>query len=80
MTNLEKKTNEIINNSDFDDLPYEERRRIRKYMQEQQILTLYQTLKRFPDLTNETWKKKQRRWLESSVELYRREYTYYDKS
>lgn len=80
MTSLEEKVQDILDNSDFNELPEEERNRIIKYMQEQQILTLYQTLKRFQELTNATWKRKQGEWLDSCVKLYRKEYTDYDKS
>lgn len=78
MTNLEKEVNDIIENSDFENLPYEEGKRINKYMQEQKIFTVYQTLLAFPELTNEAWKKKQREWLETLVRLYRKEYTDYE--
>lgn len=78
MTSIKEKVNDILENSDFNDLPFEERKRIDKYMLERQISILYMTLMRFPELTNETWKKKQRDWLESSVEFYRKEYTDYE--
>ena len=72
MTTLEEKVRAILDFSDFNDLPFEERKRISKYMAEQQILTIWQTLLRFPELTNATWKKKQREWLEDCVNQYRR--------
>lgn len=72
MTTLEEKVQNILDESDFNDLPIEERRRIGKYMAEKQILTIWQTLLRFPELTNATWKKKQRKWLEVCVDQYRR--------
>ena len=75
MTTLEEKVNNILNESDFNDLSIEERRKIGKYMAEQQILTIWQTLLRFPELTNATWKKKQRKWLSDCVEQYRRNHT-----
>lgn len=74
MTSLEEKVHEILDNSDFNDLPEEERIRIVKYMREQQILTLYQTLIGYKELTNETWRRKQRAWLDLCVNEYRKEY------
>jgi hypothetical protein len=74
MTTLEEKINLIIDHSDFNDLPFEERKRICKYLTEQQILTLWQTLKKYPDLTTEAWRKKQRAWLKNCVETYDHEY------
>ena len=40
MTTLEEKVRNILDESDFNELPLEERRRIRKYRDEQQILTI----------------------------------------
>lgn len=74
MTSLEEKVQSILEDSDFNDLPFEERKRISKYMAEQQVLTIWQTLLRFPELTNAAWKKKQRKWLEDCVEQYRRRF------
>lgn len=74
MTSLEGKVHDILDNSDFNDLPEVERIRIVKYMREQQILTLYQTLIRYKELTNETWRRKQRAWLDWCVNEYRKEY------
>lgn len=79
MTSLEEKVKNILAESDFNDLPIEERKKIGKYMAEQQILTIWQTLLRFPELTNATWKKKQRKWLEVCVEQYRKNHTDYLK-
>ena len=72
MTTLEEKVRAILDFSDFNDLPFEERKRISKYTAEQQILTIWQTLLRYPDLTNAAWKKKQRKWLEDCVNQYRK--------
>ena len=74
MTTLEEKVQAILDFSDFNDLPFEERKKIGKYMAEQQILTIWQTLLRFPELTNATWKKKQRKWLEDCVNQYRKDH------
>ena len=73
MTTLEEKVNDIIENSDLNDLPYGERIEIRKYTREQQILTLWQVLRKYEDLTTEAWRKKIRAWLKNCVETYQRE-------
>ena len=74
MTTLEEKAQAILDLSDFNDLPFEERKRICKYTAEQQILTIWQTLERDKHLTTDAWRKKQRDWLKNCVESYRREY------
>ena len=57
MTTLEEKVRNILDGSDFNDLPFDERKRICKYMDEQQILTIWQTLLRDKHLTNDAWRK-----------------------
>ena len=74
MTTFEEQVRAIIEDSDFNDLPYEERKRIGKYMVEQQIITLWQTLHKDKHLTTDAWRKKQMAWLKNCVESYRREY------
>ena len=74
MTTLEEKVRNILEGSDFNDLPFDERKRIGKYMDEQQILTIWQTLLKDKHLTTDAWRKKQRQWLENCVEQYRRNY------
>ena len=74
MTTLEEKVTAILEHSDFNDLTYEERVKIRKYMHEQQILTIWQMLMRNKDITTEAWRKKQRIWLADCVEQYRRNF------
>ena len=74
MTTLEEKMQAILDGSDFNDLPFEERKRICKYLDEKQILTIWQTLERDNHLTTEAWRKKQRQWLANCVEQYRRNY------
>lgn len=71
---LEERISCIIDDSDFNDLPFEERKRIGKYLKERQILTLWQTLKQYPNLTTEAWRKKQRELLKGCVKAYEREY------
>lgn len=74
MTTLDKKVNCILENSDFNDLPFEERKRICKYTAETQILTIWQMLIKDKEHTTEVWRRKQRKWLENCVESYQREY------
>ena len=74
MTTLEEKVQYILDESDFNKLPLEERRRIRKYRDEQQILTIWQTLEMNKHLTTDAWRKKQRQWLANCVEQYRQNY------
>lgn len=73
---LEERVRYILDDSDFNDLPYEERKRIIKYTLEQQILTIFQTLNQHQDLTTAAWKRKQRTWLKNCVDRYYREYRY----
>jgi hypothetical protein len=68
------KARSIIDNSDFNDLPYDERVRIAKYTQEMQILTIIQMLNKDKELTTEAWRRKQRNWLENCVRSYEEEY------
>lgn len=74
MTTLEEKVNDIIENSDFNDLPFEERKRICKYLSQMQILTIWQMLNKDKHLTTDAWRKKQLNWLKSCVESHQREY------
>ena len=74
MTTLEEKVRNILDESDFNDLPFDERKRIGKYMDEQQILTICQTLLKDKHLTTDAWRKKQRQWLENCVEQYIQKY------
>jgi hypothetical protein len=74
MTTLEEKVVDIIENSDFNDLPFEERKRINKYLSRMQILTIWQMLLKDKRLTTDAWREKQRKWLENCVESHQREY------
>lgn len=74
MTSLDEKVMAIIESSDFNDLPYEERERISKYLSRMQILTLWQVLNKYEDLVTPAWKKKVRAWLKACVEDHQKEY------
>lgn len=74
MTTLEEKVMAIIESSDFNDLPFEERKKICKYLSRMQILTLWQVLNKHNDLVTPAWKKKIRAWLKSCVEDHQNEY------
>ena len=73
MTSLDEKVQIILDESDFNDLPFEERKRISKYMSETQILTLWQVLNKDKHLTTDAWRNKIRAWLENCVRLYEAE-------
>ena len=74
MTTLTEKVNAIIENSDFNDLPFEERKRICMYLSRMQILTIWQMLNKDKHLTTDAWRKKQLNWLKNCVESHQREY------
>lgn len=74
MTTLEEKVMAIIESSDFNDLPFEERKKICKYLSRMQILTLWQVLNKYNDFVTPAWKKKMRAWLKSCVEDHQNEY------
>ena len=73
---LREKVFYILEDSDFNDLPYEERKRIGKYLAEQQILTLFQVINKDKANTTETWRKKTTAWLENCVDSFYHEYRY----
>lgn len=64
----------ILDNSDFNSLPLEERKRICKYIIEQQILTLVQVIKKDSHLTTKAWREKQLKWLRNVISYYKSEY------
>lgn len=74
MTSLEEKVMAIIESSDFNDLPFEERKRIGKYLSRMQILTLWQVLNLYEDVVTPAWRKKIRTWLKACVDAYQNEY------
>ena len=73
---LQEKIRYILDDSDYNDLPYEERVRIGKYKLEQQISTIYQMLRKDTEHTTESWRRKQRAWLKNCVDSYYRKYRY----
>lgn len=64
----------IIDNSDFNSLPFEERKRISKYTTEQQILTLVQLIEKDSHITTKAWRDKQIEWLKNIVRSYNLEW------
>ncbi len=72
-TSLQEKVIDILENSDFNSLSEEERKKIIKYNKEQQILTLWQVLNNYKDYTSPYFRKKLSKWLENCVTSYRRE-------
>ena len=73
---LKEKINYILEDSDFNDLPYEERARISRYTAEMQILTLYQVLIKDEDNTTKAWRRKIKAWLKNCVDDYYKVYRY----
>ena len=71
---LNDRINNIINDSSFNDLPFEQRKFICKFLQQHQILTLYQAITNYPDLVCGAYKAKIRNWLENCVDSYEKEY------
>ena len=74
MTSMEERFNAIQEDSDFNELPFETRKMIRKYTAEQQMLTLYQVLHKHGDLTTTAWRAKIRDWLNNCIRTYEIEY------
>lgn len=72
--NQSEKITDILKNSDFNSLPYEERKRIAKYTKEQQILTIWQILNNYKEYTSPYFRKKLSKWLEGCVASYKQEY------
>lgn len=73
---LMEKVNYILDESDFNDLPLDERKRIAKYCKEQQILDIVQMLEKDKDMTCLAWRNKQLRWLKDCVDTYYSEYRF----
>ena len=73
MTTLEEKVNAIIENSEYNTLPIEERRKIKKFCREQSILILWQVINADKDLTTAMWRRKTTKWLESLIRIYNKE-------
>lgn len=69
MTSLKEKVMAILEDvgDEFNQLPYEERKRISKYMSRQQILDIWQIMNDYDDLTTKRWKKKMTKWLRRCV-------------
>ena len=69
MTSLKEKVMAILEDvgDEFNQLPYEERKRISKYMSRQQIQDIWQIMNDYDDLTTKRWKKKMTKWLRNCV-------------
>ena len=72
---LNERINDIINDRSFNDLPFEQRKFICKFLKQHQILTLYQAIHSYPELVCGAYKTKIRNWLEDCVESYEKEYS-----
>ena len=71
---LDEEIKAIINDNSFNDLPFEQRKFIGKFLSQYQIMTLYQVINNYPDLVCGAYKVKIRKWLKSCVEIYKKEY------
>ena len=71
---LDEEIKAIINDNSFNDLPFEQRKFICKFLSQYQILTLWQAINNYPDLVCGAYKSKIRKWLKSCVETYKKEY------
>ena len=78
MTSLEEKVNEIIEgvSAEFNNMTYEERKRIKKYTSYMQILTIWQMLNKDDNLTTKRWRDSQTKWLKNCVESHLKEWWY----
>lgn len=64
---VRQKVNQIMEDSDFNSLPFEERRKISRYMTQQQILTLWQVMENYKDYESKVLRDKLRDWLENVI-------------
>ena len=71
---LDEEIKAIINDNSFNDLPFEQRKFICKFLAQYQILTLWQAINNYTDLVCGAYKVKIRNWLKSCVENYKKEY------
>ena len=78
MTTIEEKAIAIMENvaDEFNALPFEERKRINKYVSNMQILTIWQMINKDEDIVTHRWKEKQRKWLKNCVERHLKEWWY----
>ncbi|GEM_PF-5456328 len=69
--NLKERTIAIINDdAEFNSLPFEERKRICKYIKQAEIQLLYQIIETNKELTTEAWREKKRKHLKNLVSEY----------
>ena len=71
---LDEEIKTIINDKSFNDLPFEQRKLICKFLAQNQILILWQAINNYPDLVCGAYKVKIRKWLKNCVEIYKKEY------
>ena len=64
---VRQKVNQIMEDSDFNSLPFEERRKISRYMTQQQILTLWQVMENYKYYESKVLRDKLRDWLENVI-------------
>lgn len=72
--NWEERTKAIIQDDSFNNLPYEQRKFISKFLHQHQILTLWQAIHNYPNLICAEYKRKMSRWLHQCVAEYEKYY------
>ena len=70
----ERATAVINDDSEFNSLPIEERRRICKYLLHAEVQLLYQIIESDKSLTTEAWRIKKKKYLETLVSSYEKNY------
>ena len=71
---LYKRIDTILRDNSFNELPYEKRQEICKYLTQHQILTLWQAIKNYPTLVCDAYRGKIMDWLNNIVADYEMEY------
>lgn len=75
MKNLNDRAVAIINDdAEFNSLPFEERKRICKYLRQTEIQMLYTLIEKDETLTTEAWRDKQLSWLLAMVKAFESDY------
>lgn len=75
MAELKERAIAIINDdTEFNNLPFEERKRICKYLHQTEIRMLYTLIEKDKTLTTEAWRDKQLSWLLAMVKAFESDY------
>lgn len=74
MKTLDERIKAIVEDRSFNDLTFEQREKICKYLTQQQIQTLWQAINLYPNLVCKAYRTKMRSWLKNIVDYYEKEY------